>query len=69
MVETANFAGLSHAGAPVMMRRSTARPNMQNTRSAAMMNPSAVSAGDAAYPAVTALLHSEERLSEERLSM
>jgi hypothetical protein len=41
---------------------------MQNTRSAAMMNPSAVNAGDAEYPAVTALLDSEQRLSEERLS-
>jgi hypothetical protein len=60
MVESANFAGLSHAGAPVITRWSTTRPAMQSTRSAAMMNPNAVSAGDAAKPAATNFLHDKE---------
>jgi hypothetical protein len=47
-VESANFAGLSHAGAPVITRRSTTRPHKVNTRSAAMMNPRIVSPGAAA---------------------
>jgi hypothetical protein len=51
MVEIANFAGLSHAGAPVITRRSTTKPDKANTRSAAMMNPRMVSAGAAANPA------------------
>src|ERR1700733_1820123 len=57
MVERANFAGLSHAGAPVITRWSTTRPAMQNTKSAAMMNPNTVKAGEAARPAATNLVN------------
>ena len=37
-----------HAGAPVITRLSTTRPKRQKTKSAAMMNPNTVKAGDAA---------------------
>ena len=47
MVESANFAGLSQAGAPVITRRSTTRPIRQKTKSAAMTKPTMVSAGAA----------------------
>jgi hypothetical protein len=57
MVESANFAGLSHAGAPVIMRWSTTKPARQNPRSAAMMNPNTVNAGEAATPAATNLIN------------